>query len=238
MVIAELREQLANVEANKNYLLSEHGKVCEQLTKLDEELKTERLAGERSREKLDYALSALQSHIEVAQNFKNALTTFLGLDHLDPSNLGSPAPTLDLEALARLVAPLLGTTQPVLQVAPLEALKHRFQQEAVDRLVQQVNALEERPRRAIIWLLSVGRPAKHMEICRRLGFPEAGASFTKFGTGIKQAVSLGLLTVTLDGLSVTVREKVVGELEPYSTAPDDIETTYRAVVHALAESNV
>lgn len=121
--------------------------------------------------------------------------------------------------------------------APLEALKHRFQQEAVDRLVQQIQTLEERPRQAILWLLSVGRPAKHMEICRRLAFPEAGASFAKFGTGIKEAVAGGFLTTTPEGLKVTAREKVVSELEPYGASPEDIEATYQHLLHALAQSS-
>jgi hypothetical protein len=140
---------------------------------------------------------------------------------------------IEIDTLAQKVAARLGTS-PVIQRAPIEVLQHQFQQEAVDRLVAQVQALEERPRQAITWLLAVGRPAKHMEICRRLAFPEAGASFARFGTGIKKAVVGGFLVVEPDGLRVTIWERVATELEPYGATQQETEATYQQVVAALA----
>lgn len=168
--------------------------------------------------------------LEASEKFRVALQEFLG-----PTATGGQ-PALDLDALAKELATQLGTGRQLVQVTPLEALRHQFQQETVDRLVAQINALDGRPRRAILWLLSVGTPAHHRRICDALGFPIAGGSFVKFGTGIKEAVAAGFLTDGEKGLRVTLYEKVTSDLSPYDPTPEDTEATYQQLVAALAKA--
>ena len=220
MVIAELREQLARVELERDEAKNHLGKKDEQVAKLQLEL-----------DQLRKQVQIWGRQIQVVTDLRAALADFLR-----PALSSESATAPDLDSLVETVAARLGVDHKH-QGPSLEALRHRFQQEVVDRLYQQVQAMDERPRKAILWLLSVGRPAKHMEICRRLGFPEAGASFVKFGTGIKEAVARGFLISTpANGLDQVIRDKVVAELEPYHPAPDEVEATYQHLVAALADS--
>ena len=231
MVIAELTAQIDLLQEDNQRLRGD--------------LTTERIAGHRARqaeadtagalEKMLRRNSELEGLAENLQGLRHALWTFLGVDGLAPPERAAPEAPVDLDTLAEKVAAMLGTGRPVVHLVPLEALKHRFQQDAVDRLILQVQALEERPRQAILWLLAANRSAKHMEICRRLAFPEAGASFAKFGTGIKEAVKVGVLSLDTDGLRVTIREKVAAELAPYGPSAEDIESTYQHLLAALAQ---
>lgn len=235
MVTEALRRELTHAKARED-------EAERQVASLEKELATERIAGNRAREAeeatslaLEQALhrfSVREAERDIFEHFRDALRAFLCLDSLQQAPGGTAGP-VDLDALAGKVATRLGTIRPVVQITPLEALKHGFQQETVGRLVGLAQALEERPRQAILWLLSVGRPAKHVEICRHLAIPEKGGSFVKFGLGIKDAVAAGVLRQDTDGLHVTIREKVVAELDPYNPSPEDIEATYQHLLAAL-----
>lgn len=218
MVIAELTAQIDLLQEDNQRLTGD--------------LTTERIAGHRARqaeadtagllEKMLRRNSELEGLAETLQGLRHALWTFLGLDNLE-------------EALTEKVAARLGTGRPVVHLVPLEALKHQFQQQAVARLTLQVQALEERPRRAILWLLAVGRAATYKEISSQLGFPEVGGSYTKFRSDMKEAMDIGLLTSDSHGLHVTVRNRVAAELAPYGPAPEQIEATYQHLLAALAQ---
>jgi hypothetical protein len=225
VVIADLLAQIAAWQRAGTQAEAERSELKKQLNERD----TQIVNNQRGLDKLTQEMELWLPEMQASAKFRVALLEFLG-----SGTTPAGQPTLDLDALAEKVAARLGTGR-VVPAVPLEALKHRFQQEAVDRLVEQVQALDERPRQAILWLLSVGRPARHMEICRRLAFPEAGASFAKFGTGIKAAVAIGFLVLDPEGLRVTIWEKVAAELEPYGAAPEDIEATYQHLLAALAE---
>ena len=179
-------------------------------------------------------IAQLIAEVEGARRLRQALREFLGtawaLEHADR------AEPVDEEAIVEKVLARVGTLRPVLQVTPLEALRHTFQQETVARLVAQAETLEDHPRQAILWLLSTGRTAKHQEICRSLGFPRAGGGYVKFCTGVKKAVEMGVLGQSVDGLHVTIRETIVAELASYSPSPDDTEATYQHVLAVLAKS--
>ena len=218
MVIADLTAQV--------------GRWQEETRQLQEELATERIAGDRARQvEKDTALnlervlrrnSELEGLAETVQSLRDALRTFLGVDGLAPP---------DLDTLAEKVA--ARTRVASVRWVPLEALKHRFQQQAVARLTLQVQALEERPRQAILWLLAVGRPATYKEICSQLGFPEIGGSYTKFRSDMKEAIDIGFLTSDSHGLHVAIRNRVGVELAPYAPAPEDMEATYQHLLAAL-----
>jgi RNase P subunit RPR2 len=230
MMIADLRVQLANAEiqrdtaredlARKDLTLNESSRKVQEITEALEKVKKQ--------------VDQLTAEVEGSRRLRQALRELLGTawirEHAD-----RPAP-LDEEAIVEKVLVRIGADRPLIQLAPLGALKHRFQQETVDRLVAQVQALEERPRRSILWLLSVGKPAHHRQICQALGFPLAGGSFVSFGKGIKDAVAAGLLTDGQGGLCVVIREKVATALESYGPSPEDIEATYQHLVAALANA--
>jgi hypothetical protein len=232
MAIADLRIELANAEARHKEAERQVAHLQEVRQGLEKDLAEHDqllVKQRRGHYELSKQLEEWRPLVEAYAKFSGALKEFMGPMPV----VGQPA--LDLDTLAEKVAARLGPSRPVVQVVPLEALKHQFQEDAVERLLAQVQALEDRPRQAILWLLSVGRPAKHMEICRRLAFPEGGASFSKFGTGIKAAVALGVLTSDTAGLRVTIREKVAAELEAYTRAPEVIEATYQRLLAELAK---
>lgn len=243
MMVADLRVQLANAESRWQEMERQVAHLQGQKQQAEEELVTERIAGNRAREaeshtslaleKLLHQFGVLQTELAAFQGFRDALRTFLCFDDFQPS--GGAAGPVDLDALAEKVAARLGTNRPVVQMTPLGALKHRFQEETVARLAAQVQALGDRPRQAILWLLSVDHPAHHREICQSLGFPLAGGSFVAFGKGIKEAVAAGFLADDGQrGLHVTIRQKVVVALASYDPSPEDIEATYQHLVAALA----
>ena len=235
MVIADLRLQLANVESQRDELQRKleqaeiHFKAGDSsIVQLARERDLLLDAKDRLEEELATQSTALETQSVLLRNLRDALVPFVRGATL------APATPVDLDSLAEKVAARLGVGRPVLQVVPVEALKHRFQQEAVARLTLQVQALEERPRQAILWLLAVGRPATYKEICSQLGFPEVGGSYTKFRADIKEAVDIGLLTTDSHGLHVAIRNRVANELAPYGPPPEEIEATYQHLLAALA----
>ena len=220
-MIADLKMQLANTEAERD-------EATRQLGEKDQLIAKHQAGLDALSKQMDDWLPRVQA----AARFSDALREFLG-----HATMPLDQPALDLDILAEKVAARLGVHQ-LQQGPPIETLKHQFQEEVVARLHEQVQAMDERPRKAILWLLSVGRPAKHMEICRRLGFPEAGASFAKFGTGIKEAVAKGFLVLTpADGLDQVVRDKVAAELAPYKPLPEVVEATYQHLLGEIAKDH-
>ena len=220
-MIADLKMQLANTEAERD-------EATRQLGEKDQLIAKHQAGLDALSKQMDDWLPRVQA----AARFSDALREFLG-----HATMPLDQPALDLDILAEKVAARLGVHQ-LQQGPPIETLKHQFQEEVVARLHEQVQAMDERPRKAILWLLSVGRPAKHMEICRRLGFPAAGASFAKFGTGIKEAVAKGFLVLTpADGLDQVVRDKVAAELAPYKPLPEVVEATYQHLLGEIAKDH-
>ena len=229
MLIADLREQLAITEDERNSAQQELIRKGQALNDASHKA----LEMTQAWEKVTYEVELLNAEVEGARRLRQALRQLLGTS---PTLERAEGPeTMDEEEIVEKVLARLGAWRPVVQVVPLEALKHRFQQESVARLTLQVRALEDRPRQAILWLLAVGRPATYKEICSQLGFPELGGSYTKFRTDMKEAMDIGLLTSDSHGLHVAVRNRVAAELAPYSPAPEDIEATYQHLLAALAQ---
>ena len=224
----DVQKQLATVEAERN-------SAQQELIRIDQALNDashKALEMTQGWEKATRQVELLNAEVDGARRLRQALRQLLGTS---PTLERAEGPeTMDEEEIVEKVLARLGAWRPVIQVVPLEALKHRFQQEAVARLTLQVQALEERPRQAILWLLAVGRPTTYKEICSQLGFPEVGVSYSKFRADMKEAVDIGLLTSDSHGLHVAVRNRVAAELWPYSPAPEDIEATYQHLLTALA----
>jgi hypothetical protein len=235
MVIADLRVRLAEAEQQRDsfkqrlvFAEQERDRLQEQNAQRDRAHKTELAELSRELQRIKGRVSLLEPIASKWSAFEQALAEIVrGIG-------GSGDGGINEAALEERIVARVGARGTAAQLAPLEALKHRFQEETVVRLVAQVHALEERPRQAILWLLSVGKPAHHRQICQALGFPLAGGSFVAFGKGIRDAVAAGLLDDGQSGLHVTIREKVVVALASYDPSPEDIEDTYQHLVAALA----
>ncbi len=144
-----------------------------------------------------------------------------------------------LSSITVAVADRLGQTPNMSMVAPQEALRHKYQQEALDRLWEQVKEFDVQQRRALEWLIMAGKSTPRNALAGELGIPTAGGSFTRFGERLKALVDDGWLSSDTHGLKTRVQETVAATLAAYTDDPTQVEETFNHLVGLLAggESN-
>ena len=147
--------------------------------------------------------------------------------------LGESSNLANLEALARVVGYQLGVTFSA-SAEPLQALKHRYQQETSRRIVDGILALDAQQRRVLEWLLAVGGTRTYKNICAALGVPTAGNSYNKLTQAGGDLVQKGWLARDTHGVAAAVREKVQQELAPYAPTDQEVEQVFQHVVAELA----
>ena len=228
MTISDLRVQLANAEIQRD-------ESQRQVLVLRDQLAAELLALQRSQEQRDAALEDLEAEIARSKLMRGAIRDFLGIGSVALPGPGSPH--VDEETIVEKVLARVGTGRPVLHLLPVEALRHRFQQETVERLEEQIAALDETQKRALKWLLAIGKRARYGEIAAGLGLSLRDSQGIQMSRGIKDMQTLGLVQDDKsNGVKATVLERVSLALAPYAASPEDIEATYQGLLHALAEA--
>jgi hypothetical protein len=152
------------------------------------------------------------------------------------SGAEAPSPQkLDLDRLAELVAGRLGRDRPVLSVAPLEALKLRYQEDALRRLYQSAVELDPTQRRVLEWLTAVDGSHSFVKISQALGMPTSGGSYSKNNDKVNDLVVRGwLFRDSKTGLRSTLREKVQEMLAPYGSRDQEVDEVYAHLVAKLA----
>jgi hypothetical protein len=182
-----------------------------------------------SLEQTQSKLQDLEAEMAPLQQLKMALQAVL--DVRQPLELTDQV----IEGLASRVANKLGQTPMLQTVPPLPAMKHRYQQETVDRLASEIDSLDPRQRRSLEWLLAVGKSCTFRELCIGLGLPTGGDSYVKFSQGINVLVKNDWIQKDSHGLRVKVSEKVEKALASYQPKPEDIEQTVQHLIARLAD---
>ena len=136
------------------------------------------------------------------------------------------------------VASKLNMSPSMTMVAPLEALKKQYQQETVDRLTGEIDKFNARQVAALKWLLAVGKASTLTDICRNLGFPTGGASFSQFSQGMKVLVQEEWVSQDSHGFKSKFNEKVGKALAVYSPGPEEIEQTFNHLVAKLVKEQL
>lgn len=147
-----------------------------------------------------------------------------------------PAPELTesvLNGIPELVANRLGQTLNVVMVAPQEALRYKYQQEALDRLLAKVKTFDEQQCRAIEWLIMTGGYSSRQFLAAELGIP-AGGSSSRFSEKLKILVDDGWLLSNSNGIKTRVRERVAAALAPYTEDETQVEETFNHLVSTMA----
>ncbi|HEU0020702.1 MAG TPA: hypothetical protein VFR55_03380 [Dehalococcoidia bacterium] len=181
---------------------------------------------------LERALALQDEGLQAYANFKAALNALLDIPR--PPELTESV----IDGIAELVANKLNMSPSVTMVAPLEALKKQYQQETVDRLAGEIDKFNPRQVAALKWLLAVGKASTLTEICRNLGFPTGGASFSQFSQGMKVLVQEEWVSQDPHGFKSKLNEKVGKVLAVYNPSPEDIEQTFHHLVAKLAKEQL
>lgn len=176
----------------------------------------------------------LRRQLTAATTFKAALQAFLG----GPTTATEVA--MNMRALAEEVALLLPprVVGQIVQVTPPEALRAEFQQQEVERILAAVHEASDVGKSALRLLLGVYPERIGLQrLAERLGRSWGGnarVSFIKAVTALEGFVDIQ----DRQGVRANVREKIAADLETYKPAPEEVEATYQAIVHALATSAV
>jgi hypothetical protein len=93
-------------------------------------------------------------------------------------------------------------------------------------------------RRSLKWLLAVGKTSTLTEICRNLGFPTGGNSFSQFSQGMKVLVQEEWVSQDSHGFKSKINEKVGRALAIYNPSPEEIEQTFNHLVAKLAKGQL
>lgn len=179
-------------------------------------------------------LGNLESEVAPLMRLRDAL-----MDVLETPVGEQPTP-VDLEVsdqfldqLASKVAERMDLSPRVVTLAPLEALRHQYQEEVVERMAEEIKGFEPRQRDGLKWLLAVGNRCSAMEVCRNLGIPTAGGSYTAFNKGMKDLVEGDWVSQDTHGLKSKVYEKVEKALAIYTPMNGEIDQIYQRLVAEL-----
>jgi len=128
-------------------------------------------------------------------------------------------------------------------VLPLDALttmtaivgRRGYQQRAVERLLERVEALGEAEREAFRFMLGQERLVSVGDLSKALSGYVGGAAQVRWGTAQKNLLKAGLIdTVERQGSRPRVREWVESELAPHGPDVEEIEAVWRAVLGRIA----
>lgn len=202
--------------------------------------KTTRLEG-IAKEQGD-AIALLKRHLEAAEReadagrgLAKALRVLLGGV---PATAGKGA-GLDLEAVVEAVLARLpkGQSGILVSVAAPEALRKRFQEEEVTRLVGKIRGLDDQARRVLSLLESLDKALSLNGICNRLGVSAGGDSWRRVKESIQILEGLGFVESAKGshGFRASVKNKIAADLADYQATEEEIEQTYLHVLAVLAE---
>ena len=192
----------------------------------------QRLA-ESKQQLLEQALGKLR---EVEAELEPLLVLRIALQNLNEVRPHFELTENVLSSIVAAVATRLGQTATVVMVAPQEALRHKYQQEAVTRLGYKVDILDPAQRRALEWLVMAGRSITRTALAAHLGIPTAGGSYTKFGIGLTVMQKAGWVISDSHGYKDNVSELVTAALAPYTTDKSQIEETVNHLVGLLSDT--
>ena len=222
-----LRERMIQLERELKEASRQAGKVTELETALG--------AVRKERAAIRANSNAEREVVEVGNAMLKAFRLLRQADGVGPSSLGPPGTPLDLEQLAKALVPFLPSNGRVVPLIPLEALQHRFQEEAVERLLAQVRTLTETQRRALLWLVSTGKTARYRDVCQGLGLPTQGNGYVVFSQGMKHLIQLGFVREDTHGLSAILALRVGMELAAYDPSAEVAEQTTQHLLGLLAQ---
>jgi len=221
MVIADLEEKLQAAESRVQDLDAETARLQGEVARLETELETER----RVMEETDHKMAALRTAL---------------LDILE-DHTGAVAlpPAADTNEVVERVLARIGTQGQVIQVTPPEALKHRFQQEALERITAEVKALEPRQRKVVAWLEQHGDTAATSEIALHVEGYEwrRGGRYTvDFGSMLKKLAAAGLMrSIPGARYQPALKARVVERVQPYDQTGELADQVYQHLLYLLTK---
>ena len=134
--------------------------------------------------------------------------------------------SVNLDELAEQVARRLQLRQTVPTMVPLEALKHQFQQEVVNRLVEEIDGYDEEQKKGLLWLVSVvGTEYTSFSKLQQAFGISSGGSGGRFNARFNLMVANGWILKNSNGIKAQVQKKVEQALEIYSPTAEQIEET-------------
>lgn len=242
MVIAELREQLAKTEIQRDEARNQLGQVAGNLAKADDEavwLRGQLAEKDKTIAKNQFGLEQLGAqmeewgpHVRAAAKFREAIQEFLG-----PGSTPVGQPALDLDALAKKVSDRIGTGQLVIQVAPPEALRKKYLEQAAARLFLAVGKLSGDARQAIELLQGQDRFFTLNRVALALSGSDSGGTRQRWSNSLKELKELGMVSQGGSGRAgwrANLRGCVEQELAPHGAMPEEVEMVVRQVLYSLA----
>jgi len=224
MVIAKLEEELKQARA--------------QVAGLEADLAVAKVGFEVSKEEVE----ALRQQLRAADDERGYMTKLKeGMEYLLGGRVQTQVSStlVNLDAVVAQVLARIGAQGHVLQVTPPEALRQRFQQEALARLKAEIEALEPRERKVIAWLEQRGETTSTPLVALHVEgreFSKGGRYVVEFSRMLKKLADHGLIkSIERQGYRPGLMERVVERLQPYNPTSEQVEQVYHHLLHLLLE---
>lgn len=230
--ISDLKELLASTETERDEALGEKAFISGQYESANGKLQGLMETQEDLMAKLTNYQMLENGLRAMFQTFAADLGYIGGLVNA-PQNYAQLT-TEDIDLLALEVAARLG--HPTHRAANMaEKLKYDYQVETVERLAQDLENLDGKLRRSLIWLTVNEKPATFKAVCEGLGFPLAGNSYIQWSSGMNGLVSRGWIQKDRHGLQSRIKDKVSTSLAAYDPDIGTIDETYNYLLAKLAD---
>lgn len=136
---------------------------------------------------------------------------------------GGTSVPVDIDALAKAVAARMPAAKGSVTtlIKPVEALRDTFREEAVQRLLGEIQELQPVERKALQWILAVQRPVTATQVGVGLGFAEKDN--ISINRAMKPLLDRGLVAKDNKWINPTLKDRLDQALEVYSPT-DEVAT--------------
>ncbi len=172
---------------------------------------------------------------QILQGLANLGITPTGITKVIEPNSGLPVDTDDIvqKVLARIPT---SNGARVVTVAPVEALRDQFQNEAVDRIIDAVDGVSRESKRYLLWLIQLdGGMAAGALMEHFFGKKLSGGAYQKEMRFLKELETIGVAEARQGvGWMDTLRSAVWSKMAPYKPSDEAVEEVHNQIVAKMA----
>lgn len=178
----------------------------------------------------------LRRQLKDTEALRQALGAFLGGSG---GARAAPAAVVDEKAIVeRVLASLPADRQPIMQVTPPDALRKKYLQRAVDRLMSKINELGADAGEAIRLLLGQDRFWSVNRVALAISGNDSGGTRSRWSKALQELATVGLVSRGGSGRSeykANVGGCIEAELGPHGPTGEEISSAVENVLYRLTQ---
>ena len=155
----------------------------------------------------------------------------LGISGSEPGN------PIDEQAMTDRILARIGTTNQVTVIAPVEALREQFLNDAVDRIIEAVERVSPEAKRYLLFLIQLGEAMPANQLLEHVTGRKipSGGGYQKELRYLRELEAVGVAEGRQGaGWIVTMTSLIWIKLRPYKPEKEDVEAVFDQVVAKLA----